>query len=192
MKKILVVDNHDSFVYNLVEYLRLLGDFEIEVIYNEEIREISGNTYSGILLSPGAGLPIDYPEMLQLIRAYYKDTPILGICLGHQALANYFGATLKRFNHPKHGHASELHILDTEEILFRNVAQNSRIGRYHSWVIDSHNIPDILKVTAVDEEGNIMAIRHKKYALRGVQFHPESIISTDGKKMISNWLNSLI
>ena len=191
MKKILVIDNHDSFVYNLVEYLREIDKTSITVVQNEGISEINPLAFDGILLSPGAGLPSDYPETSQLIEEYCHKLSFLGICLGHQAIAQHFGATLKRHTRPKHGHSSTLNILIPEDILFSGIDCNPTIGRYHSWCIDSKHIGEELEVLGVDEDKNIMAIRHKKLPIWGLQFHPESIITTHGREMIRNWVDQL-
>ena len=141
--------------------------------------------YKGILLSPGPGLPGEAGKLCRLIEETYRHTPILGICLGHQAIAEVFGARLTRLTQPLHGHRSP------EEVLFRDVEDGSPIGHYHSWIIDRESCPEELLTTAVDDKGLIMAIRHRCYPVRGLQFHPESIMTVAGIKMIENWITSL-
>lgn len=192
MKKILVINNNDSFVYNLVEILRLL-EVDSDVIICDKLTFPITETYNGIILSPGPGIPSEYPQMEELIRRYHTTIPILGVCLGHQSLASYFGARLIHLNHPLHGHTSTLHILNTNDLLFLNIPNLSNIGRYHSWVVAPDNFPDCLQSIAKDEHKNIMAIKHRYYPIYGVQFHPESIISGDtGKQLIANWISNVV
>ena len=191
MKKILVIDNHDSFIYNLIEYLREIPEVSITTIQNHEIPHTQISNFDGILLSPGAGLPFDYPEMIQLIEKQHQQCSIFGVCLGHQAIANYFGGALKRLSKPKHGHTSRLNIIEPADKLFYEISQSSEIGRYHSWVIDQDLLPECLEVIAYDDEKNIMAIKHTTLPIWGVQFHPESIITKEGKQMLHNWINQL-
>lgn len=192
MKKILVVNNNDSFVYNLVEILRLL-QVDSDVIICDELTFPLTTTCNGIILSPGPGIPAEYPQLEQLIHRYHKTYPILGVCLGHQSIASYFGASLVHLNHPLHGHTSTLHITHESDTLFLNVPNLSNIGRYHSWVIAPDSLPDCLQSIAKDEHDNIMAIKHSYYPIYGVQFHPESIISGDtGKQLISNWISDIV
>ncbi|MEG1899854.1 MAG: aminodeoxychorismate/anthranilate synthase component II [Bacteroidales bacterium] len=185
MKKILVVNNNDSFVYNLVELLR--GKCSFDVVLTQNLYKGIESNYNMLLLSPGAGLPNNYPQMMQLIKRCSNTHSIFGVCLGCQAIAEAFGATLMQLPQPKHGHCSTLQILEGSELLFKNVPLKSNIGRYHSWVINPSSIPDSLKIIATDEENNIMAIRHATLPIYGVQFHPESIISDYGKIILENW-----
>lgn len=189
MKKVLVVDNQDSFVYNLVEMLRV-QDIPFEVKRCEDLRfPLHREDFAGLLLSPGGGLPQDYPQMMQLIERYHTEFPILGVCLGHQAIGQYFGATLQQLSRPLHGHASELRITLSHDTLVSNVSTDSAIGRYHSWVIDADTLPATLQAIALDEDDNIMIMRHVDYLVWGVQFHPESVITDEcGKMILNNWL----
>lgn len=186
MKKILVVDNNDSFVYNLVEYLR--NYCTVEVILSSEIGFEAMGQYDGILLSPGAGLPKDYPKMMELIERCHTTHSFLGVCLGHQALCSFFGMELTQIQAPKHGHTDRLKMI-TENPLFQTLSDNSAIGRYHSWVATGSCSE--LQISAIDEEGNIMAVKHRNLPLYGVQFHPESIITEHGRVMIENWVRNL-
>ena len=186
MERVLVINNRDSFVYNLVG---ILEDKCIPIVVSED------NVYCGIedgfdkiVLSPGAGLPLEYPNMMELIRRCAKTKSILGVCLGHQALIQSFGGELIQMTKPKHGHRSVLNILDKNNKLFQGLDKESYIGRYHSWIINPNNLPSCFNVTALDEENNIMAISHFSLRLYGLQFHPESIISNCGETIIDNWL----
>ena len=189
MKKILVVDNQDSFVYNLVEMLRVI-DIPFTIVKQHEIHfPLCTTSIAGVLLSPGGGLPSDYPQMMELIRQYHHQLPILGVCLGHQAIAECFGATLRQLPSPLHGHASQLHILDSTDELIQSVTPHSTIGRYHSWVVSSSKPDTSLQCVATDEDNNVMILRHSNYPIWGVQFHPESVITDScGPTIVSNWI----
>jgi anthranilate synthase component 2 len=174
--KLLILDNYDSFTYNLVHLIEKVSDISFNVIRND-------------LLSPGPGLPKDAGIMPQLIRCYGSTKNILGVCLGLQAIGEAYGATLKNLDTVVHGIATPITII-SEDILFKNCPKNFMVGRYHSWIVDSQNLPGQLKITAVDECGNIMALRHETYSVYGVQFHPESILSQYGEMIIKNWLEA--
>lgn len=184
---ILVLDNYDSFTYNLVHIVRELG-YEPEVYRNDKIDVEAATRFDKILISPGPGLPDEAGVMKAIIRAYAPTKSILGICLGHQGIGEVFGAKL--FNIPKvlHGVTSTTTIADPEEMLFRGVTPTFQATHYHSWAVERDSIPKSLKVTAVNEEGLVMAMRHSAYDVRGVQFHPESVMTTEGPRMIANWL----
>lgn len=192
MKKILVVNNNDSFIYNLVEYLRLNGNCIFDVVLTHELNFSTLSKYDAILLSPGAGLPGDYPEMMKLIDKSIYTHSILGVCLGHQAISLYFGSKLRQLNIPKHGYCSKLNILEPLNILFQSVGEECEVGRYHSWVVDSKLLPPDLVVTSIDEDNNIMSISHSILPIHGVQFHPESIITHRGRIIINNWIESIV
>lgn len=186
--KILVLDNYDSFTYNLVHLLRELGfDNDLTVSRNDAISVGEVGKYDKILLSPGPGLPKDAGIMPELIKQYASEKSILGICLGHQAIAENFGAEL--FNMPEvlHGIANKV-ILKSTDGLFQDVPDGFKACRYHSWSVLGGSIGEDLKITAVDEAGEVMAIAHKRYDLRGLQFHPESILTEHGLKMLDNWV----
>ena len=190
MKKVFVIDNYDSFTYNLVHILRELGlDNELEVHRNDKITVDYVEGFEKILLSPGPGLPKDAGIMPEVIKRYASSKSIMGVCLGHQGIAESFGAEL--FNLPTvfHGVATQTKLTDEEDVLFKGLPSQFNVCRYHSWAVTPGGLPDVLKVTAVDETGNIMAIRHKSYRVRGVQFHPESIMTEHGIQMMENWIN---
>ncbi len=185
--KILVIDNYDSFTYNLVHLLQELGE-SYEVVRNDKFELDYVDQFDNILLSPGPGIPEEAGLLMDVIRRYAPSKRILGICLGQQAIAEVFGGTLYNMPKPLHGVASSIIVTDKEEKLFQDFPQSSKIGRYHSWAVDNETFPESLKVTAIDEEGVIMALTHREYDVRGMQFHPESILTDNGKKLIENWL----
>jgi anthranilate synthase component 2 len=187
--KLLVLDNYDSFTYNLVHLVEKLSDAKISVVRNDKISIEEVANFDKIILSPGPGLPKDAGIMPQLLKMYSDKRSILGVCLGMQGIAENFGGTLKNLDTVYHGIATSVNILDQNSI-FKNCPQNFQIGRYHSWVVDQNTLPDCLKVTAVDDQNNIMALEHKTFDVKGVQFHPESILSEYGEVMIMNWLKA--
>lgn len=189
--KILVLDNYDSFVYNLVHMLRELGE-NPAIFRNDKIALEEVANYDKILLSPGPGIPEEAGVMLDLIREYAHNKSILGVCLGHQAIGEAFGAKLYNLPEVLHGISSENQLTWEYDTLFEDIVSPFKIAHYHSWVIDEKSLTeDIpLKITGRDLKGNIMSILHEKYAVRGVQFHPESILTENGKKIIENWLKS--
>ena len=186
--KILVVDNYDSFVYNIVHLLYEIGVAEIDVVKNDQLDFSYINQYDKIVLSPGPGIPKNAGMMPQLLSEFASTKSILGICLGHQAIAEHFGTNLINLSEPLHGVASEIEIIK-EDYLFENLPKQFKIGHYHSWVV-SETVSDDLEILAKDELGNIMAIKHKKYDVRGLQFHPESILTENGKTILTNWINN--
>lgn len=185
--KLLVIDNYDSFVFNIVHYLESLTDAEITVVKNDAISLDEVQAFDYILLSPGPGIPSQAGLMPQIIEKYHKTKSILGVCLGHQALGEFFGLQLKQLPQPLHGIADEISITQ-DSILFKNLPSAFDIGHYHSWVVSGKS-SDELKIVALDTHQNIMAIEHKKYAVFGVQFHPESVLNQFGKEIFKNWLN---
>ena len=186
--KILVLDNYDSFTYNLVQYLREISEHEICIFRNDAIELDAVNAYDAIVLSPGPGIPSEAGIMPELIKQYASQKPIFGVCLGHQAIGEAFGADLQNLSEVYHGLSTPIEVTDSEEEIFKDIAPRFEVGRYHSWVVKNKNFPSSLKITAVDEEGAIMALSHKVYCVRGVQFHPESVMTPEGKKMLSNFL----
>ena len=186
--KILLLDNYDSFTYNIAHYLRELTGGEIPVVRNDQISLDEVAEYDAIVLSPGPGLPADAGIMNDLIRKYAGTKKILGICLGMQAIGEVSGGTLLNLPTVFHGVATTADIRVQDEILFRGLPEKIEVGRYHSWVVDEHNLPSDLEITATDESGRIMALRHKKFDVRGVQFHPESVLTPHGKTMLLNWI----
>jgi anthranilate synthase component 2 len=185
---ILLLDNYDSFTYNLAHYLRELTGSPVPVRRNDEISLEEVNSYDAIVLSPGPGLPKDAGIMPELLRTYAPTKRILGVCLGMQAIGESFGGRLINLDRVYHGQATPAIIIKSDEILFRGLPREISVGRYHSWVVASEGLPPELEITAIDENGQIMALRHKQFDIRGVQFHPESVLTPDGKRMIENWL----
>lgn len=186
--KILVFDNYDSFTYNLVQILRETGCASIDVFRNDRITLDAVEAYDKILLSPGPGIPSEAGILLPLIERYAPTKSILGVCLGEQAIGEAFGARLLNLPHVYHGIASRIEITEPDP-LFEGISPHPEVGRYHSWIVDRDSFPsDTLKITAVDDEGHIMALAHRTYDVRGVQFHPESVLTPEGKRMIANWI----
>lgn len=184
-----MLDNYDSFTYNLVHLIEKVSDISFDVIRNDKISLQAINTYDKILLSPGPGLPKDAGIMPELIKHYGSSKSILGVCLGLQAIGESYGATLKNLDTVFHGIATPITVLE-EDTIFKNCPVTFIVGRYHSWVINPNQLPADLKITAVDTDGNIMALKHVLHDVRGVQFHPESILSEYGEILIKNWLNA--
>ena len=186
---ILVLDNYDSFTYNLVHIIKALGYTNLEVHRNDKITLEEIQRFDKILLSPGPGIPSEAGILQDVIRTYAGKKSIFGVCLGHQAIGEVFGGTLTNLEKVYHGIASKTTILDTG-ILFEGLPAEITTGRYHSWVVDTKNFPDVLEITATDDQGKIMALKHKTLDLVGVQFHPESILTEFGQKRVQNWLEA--
>jgi len=187
--KILVLDNYDSFTYNLVHLIRENG-FVVDIFRNDKISLEDVARYDKILLSPGPGIPDEAGIMKQVVREYGPTKSILGICLGHQGIGEVFGASLFNIPNVLHGVTSLTEITDQDEYLFHGVPVKFQATHYHSWAVLPESIPSELKVTAQNNEGLIMGLRHLKYDVKGLQFHPESIMTPEGPKMIKNWLNN--
>lgn len=187
MKKILVIDNYDSFVYNLVHYLEELGA-KVVVRRNDKITLEEVDEYQKILLSPGPGIPREAGRLMEIIETFAPSKSLFGVCLGQQAIGEVFGAKLENLEKVYHGVATYAILKVNDEPLFQNVPTHMEIGRYHSWVVSRENFPDVLEITSVDENGQIMSLRHREFDVRGVQFHPESILTPYGKRIIENWL----
>ncbi len=187
---VLIIDNYDSFTYNLVHIVEQFTDLpcEITVILNDKIDIEKIDKFDKIILSPGPGLPSDVKILNEIIKKYAPTKHILGVCLGHQAIAETFGAELVNLSEVFHGIRKKT-IVTEEEPLFKNIPKHFFSGRYHSWAISTEEFPDELKITAIDDDGTIMAISHRKYNVKGVQFHPESIMTQFGKELIKNWLD---
>ncbi len=185
--KIVIIDNYDSFTYNLSHLVKELGA-EVTVLRNDCFQLTDLEAYDKILLSPGPGIPQEAGLLLEVIRTYVGKKPILGVCLGEQAIGEVFGGKLTNLSEVYHGIQSPIRIT-ASDYLFEGLPEEIPVGRYHSWVVDRENFPDTLEITAVSQEGYIMAIRHKNFDIRGIQFHPESVLTPDGKRIISNWLN---
>ena len=187
--KILVLDNYDSFTYNLVYILRQLAD-DVEVHRNDKIALEEVANYDKILLSPGPGIPSEAGILQELVRTYAPFKSILGVCLGHQGIGEVFGATLLNMPEVLHGIANKTIVTDPTERIFRGLPTEFMVGRYHSWTVVGASVPDTLTITAIDEQNNVMALAHKTYDVRGVQFHPESVLTQHGQQMLTNWLNN--
>lgn len=187
--KILLLDNFDSFTYNLVHLIEKVSGFEVEVRRNNEMELAEFEAYDKVVLSPGPGLPEEAGILLPFIRRYYKSKKILGVCLGHQALAVALGGSLVNLSRVFHGVAEPTHIIAPDS-MFSGIPATFAGGRYHSWVVDKLTLPEAFKITAEDNDGNIMAMRHTTFNLSGVQFHPESILTEYGEKLLKNWIDS--
>ncbi|MCB0457666.1 MAG: aminodeoxychorismate/anthranilate synthase component II [Flavobacteriaceae bacterium] len=187
--KIVVIDNYDSFVYNLVHYLEAL-DCEVTVFRNDQFSLEELNQYDKILLSPGPGIPNEAGLLKDVIKTYAGKKPIFGVCLGQQAIGEVFGGKLINLEKVFHGVATKATIIQKEEPLFKDLEAQIEIGRYHSWVVSKEHFPSVLEITSVDENGQIMSLRHKKFDICGVQFHPESVLTPKGKQIIKNWIES--
>ena len=184
--KIVIIDNYDSFTYNLSHLVKELGA-KVTVVRNDQFELADLEQYSKIILSPGPGIPSEAGLLLDVIRTYAGKKPILGVCLGHQAIGEVFGAKLENLSDVFHGVATPCHII-ADDPIFSGIPRDITIGRYHSWVVSREDFPDCLEITAVSDEGQIMALRHRELNVRGIQFHPESVLTPDGKKMIQNFL----
>ncbi len=195
MKKILIIDNYDSFVYNIVHLLKVTTECEIDVVMNDMVPFHNLSQYKHIILSPGPGLPGESGDLLKVIEKCKHNSSILGICLGHQAIACHFGAKLIKLSQPMHGHASLISVTDNSDPIIGKINQDNKIptpliaGLYNSWVIDPLSLPKDLSCGSVNERGEIMSIYHKEFPIFGVQFHPESIISAKGEEIMKNWLS---
>lgn len=188
MKKIVVIDNYDSFTYNLVHYLEDLN-CQVTVFRNDEFELDELLPFDKILLSPGPGIPDQAGLLKDVIREYAKTKSILGICLGQQAIGEVFGGSLINLEKVYHGVATKVNITVDDEMLFNDLEKEIEVGRYHSWVVNKQ-LPEVLEATSIDENGEIMSLRHKTLDVRGVQFHPESVLTPNGKKILENWLSS--
>jgi len=184
--KLLIIDNYDSFTYNLSHLAKELGA-EVTVFRNDQFQLHQLDEFDKIILSPGPGIPSEAGLLLDVIRTYAGRKPILGVCLGHQAIGEAFGAKLLNLSEVFHGVATPATIIK-EDLLFAGMPNKIEVGRYHSWVVDANNLPECLEVTCVSDEGQIMALRHKEYDVRGIQFHPESVLTTQGKTIIKNFI----
>ncbi len=188
MEKILVVDNYDSFTYNLVHYIEKITGTTPSVFRNDEITLAGVEEYDKILLSPGPGVPVDAGICVDLIKRYASTKSILGICLGHQAIGQAFGGKIHNLSSVFHGIATRVLITDLKDPLFTDIPYSITGGRYHSWVVSNDDLPDCLNVTCRDENGMIMGISHKTYDVRGLQFHPESVLTEYGMDIMRNWI----
>ncbi len=184
--KIVIIDNYDSFTYNLAHLVKELGA-EVTVFRNDQFQLSELDRFDKIILSPGPGIPSEAGLLMDVIKKYAGRKPMLGVCLGHQAIGEAFGAKLTNLSEVYHGVATPCTQFGNDPI-FEGLPKRIEIGRYHSWVVDKSGFPDCLDITAVSDDGQIMGLKHKNYDIRGIQFHPESVLTPDGKKMIQNWL----
>lgn len=185
--QVLLIDNYDSFTYNLFQLLEECGA-HVTVMKNDKINWAHASSYHKVVLSPGPGIPSEAGLLMPFIDAFHQTTSMLGICLGHQAIAQYFGGKLNQLDKIRHGHQNLAKISDSHH-LFEGLSGPIQIGHYHSWIIETP-LPECLVATLYDEEGHLMAIKHVKYSLHGLQFHPESVMTPQGKIMIKNWLKN--
>ena len=192
MANILVFDNYDSFTYNLVQYVQREGSHNVDVFLNDEISLDQVEKYDGIIISPGPGLPSDVGLLEPLITRYKSTKRIFGVCLGQQAIAEAFGAKLQNLNSVFHGVSSKIILSHPKHYLFDGLPETITGGRYHSWIVDNKRLPSCLKIEAVDEDGEIMALSHNEFDICSVQFHPESVLTPLGINIIENWLRGFI
>ncbi len=197
--KILVFDNYDSFTYNLVHLVEKITHIKVDVYRNDQIALEKAKEYDKIILSPGPGIPVEAGLLLPLIKEYAATKSILGVCLGHQAIGEAFGGTLTNLSTVYHGVATNIQVVSRESeagskkpvvksSLFEGLPDEIEVGRYHSWIVSDKNFPEDLEITARDENNYIMGLQHKKYDVQGVQFHPESVLTPDGEKIMRNWV----
>lgn len=184
---IVIIDNYDSFTYNLSHQLKALGA-QVDVVRNDAFQMSRLEPYDKIVLSPGPGIPEEAGLLNDVIRRYAGRKPILGVCLGHQAIAEVFGGRLENLRTVYHGVQTPTHIIN-HDYLFEHLPETFEAGRYHSWVVSRSGLPDSLEVTAISDDGHIMALRHRTYDVRGIQFHPESILTPEVARILQNWLN---
>lgn len=184
--KVVLIDNYDSFTYNLYHLLRELN-VEVTVYRNDQFELQDLKPFDKIMLSPGPGIPSEAGLLMQVIKEYAGKKPILGICLGEQAIGESFGGTLVNLSDVFHGVQTPAHIV-SDDYIFEGLSKDILVGRYHSWVVDADSMPACLEITATSDEGQVMALRHKDLDIRGIQFHPESVLTPEGKTMIKNWV----
>lgn len=185
--KIIIIDNYDSFTYNLSHLVKELGA-EVTVYRNDKFELSSLQQFDKIILSPGPGIPSEAGLLLDVIREYAGKKPILGVCLGHQAIGESFGGRLTNLSDVFHGVATPCNIV-ADDYIFEGMTSPIEVGRYHSWVVDAESIPSCLEATSLSDEGYIMSLRHRDYDIRGIQFHPESVLTPQGRQIILNWIN---
>ena len=185
--KTVIIDNYDSFTYNLAHLVKALGA-EVNVLRNDQFSIEALEAYDKIILSPGPGIPSEAGLLLDVIKTYAGRKPMLGVCLGHQAIGEAFGARLENLSEVFHGVATPAHIV-ADDPIFCGLPKTFTVGRYHSWVVATDQLPDSLTVTAVSDEGQIMALRHKEYDIHGIQFHPESVLTPEGSIIIKNFID---
>lgn len=186
---IVIIDNYDSFTYNLAHLVKELGA-EVDVLRNDKFELEELEKYDKIILSPGPGIPEEAGLLLEVIRTYAGRKPMLGVCLGEQAIGQAFGGKLTNLSEVFHGIQTNVKIKN-KDYIFDGLPTEIPVGRYHSWVVDADGFPEELMVTAISPEGQIMALKHREYDVHGIQFHPESVLTPDGKQIIGNWLKGV-
>ncbi len=191
--KIVVIDNYDSFTYNLVHAIKKITGLPVDVYRNDEIALEDLEQYDKIVLSPGPGIPEEAGLLLDIIRKYASEKSMLGVCLGHQAIGEAFGGKLHNMSKVLHGIATPVELTEIKSALFQGLPKTFDVGRYHSWIVQQDGLPECLEVTSYDKDGFIMSMKHKEFDVQGVQFHPESVLTPLGEKILENWLgiNSL-
>lgn len=187
--KILVLDNYDSFVYNLVHYIKQLGFDDVDVFRNDKIALADVAKYDKILLSPGPGIPEEAGIMIDLIKQYADSKSIMGVCLGHQAIAEAFGSELENMEEVLHGVDNVMNVV-SEDSIYNGLPSSFKVGRYHSWQVKKDSLGDTFKLTGVDENGSVMSMRHNSLDVVGVQYHPESVLTENGLEIVENWLKN--
>lgn len=186
--KVLLLDNYDSFTFNLYHYFVVHPGVSVDVIRNDEIDLVQIGTYDRLVISPGPGLPAESGLLMEVLRSFETHGPILGICLGLQAITEFYGGRLKNLDAVKHGLEENCHVIPPVASLYTGIPEEFKVGRYHSWVADRNFLPSCLKVTAIDDTGEIMGLQHISLPISGVQYHPESIMTPLGMQIIRNWL----
>ncbi len=188
--RIVVIDNYDSFTYNLVHAIKKISGQPVDVFRNDEIELEDLEKYDKIVLSPGPGLPVESGLLLDIIKMYASKKSILGVCLGHQAIGEAFGGKLLNMKRVLHGIATPVELTKNKSVLFEGLPNHFEVGRYHSWIVQKEELPECFEITSYDNDGFIMSMKHKEFDVEGVQFHPESVLTPLGEKMIENWLKS--
>lgn len=187
--KVLILDNYDSFTYNLVHYCEQFAE-EVEVMRNDAVELDQIGNFDKVILSPGPGLPKQSGKLMEVIKIHHDQIPILGVCLGMQAISEFFGFPLRNLETVKHGKVSTIRVIDDQEPLFRGLPNSLEVGHYHSWVVDEGKLDSPLRATSVNDAGLIMSLRHESLDVSGVQFHPESVLTPEGLTMIGNWIKA--
>ncbi|VAW13564.1 Anthranilate synthase, amidotransferase component @ Para-aminobenzoate synthase, amidotransferase component [hydrothermal vent metagenome] len=188
--KIIVIDNYDSFTYNLVHAIKKIAKLPVVVSRNDEIKMEELENFDKIVLSPGPGIPAEAGLLMDIIKEFAPKKSILGVCLGHQAIGEVFGGRLLNMNKVLHGIATPVAVTSRNTYLFNGIPDTFDAGRYHSWIVERKGLPDCFEITSLDNVGEIMSIMHKEFDVQGVQFHPESVLTPYGEQMIKNWLNN--
>lgn len=187
---IVVIDNYDSFTYNLVHAIKKITGLPVDVFRNDEITLEELEKYDKIVLSPGPGIPEEAGLLLDIIKQFAPKKSMLGVCLGHQAIGEAFGGKLHNMNRVLHGIATPVELTENSSVLFNGLPKSFDVGRYHSWIVENENLPECFSVTSYDDNGMIMSIKHKEFDVEGVQFHPESVLTPLGEKILENWLKA--